>query len=69
MVQILEDFVGGFPGGFSVSPHKNEEQKSGDKIHEKIRRPRNRSPKKKERSAKKTDPNECGPIADTWSTH
>ena len=48
VVQILEDFAGDFPGGFfwALFPHKNEEKKSGDKIREKIRRPKNKNPQK-----------------------
>ena len=53
---VLEDFCcinfGGFSRGFSwriflgTFSHKNEEEKSGEKIREKIRRPRNKNPRK-----------------------
>ena len=39
---------GDFPGGFfwALFPHKNEEKKSGEKIREKIRWPKNKNPRK-----------------------
>ena len=53
---VSEDFCcinfGGFSRGFSwriflgTFSHKNEEKKSGDKIREKIRRPKNKNPRK-----------------------
>ena len=53
---VLEDFCcinfGGFCIGFSwriflgTFSHKNEEKKSGEKIHEKIRRLKNKNPRK-----------------------
>ena len=48
VLYILEDFAGDFPGGFFLDTfsHKNEEKKSGDKIREKIRRLKNRNPRK-----------------------
>ena len=41
-------FAGDFPGGFFLGTfsHKNEEKKSGEKICEKIRRPKNKNPRK-----------------------
>ena len=57
---------GGFCRGFSwrifliTFSHKNE-KKSGDKIREKIRRPKNKNPRKI-RSAKKRDPNSALPL-------
>ena len=53
---VLEDFCcinfGGFSRGFSwriflgTFSHKDEEKKSGDRIREKIRRPKNKNPRK-----------------------
>ena len=57
VVYILEDFAGDFPGGFFWAPFfptKMRRKKSGDRIREKIRRPKIKIRKKS--ALPKTDP-------------
>ena len=49
VVCVLEDFAADFPGGgffWALFPYNNEENRTGDKIRKKIRRPKNKNPRK-----------------------